>query len=207
MEETLSQVEIEIIKAAEKLFVEKGFSATTMRDISSLAGVNLAMLNYYFRSKDNLFDIIFDEVFLSMVSHLAPALMQHKPIKELVVDFVDAYIEGLKHNSDIPAFIFQELCINPKRLISKIHNNNIIYSRVTEIKEQLIKESKDGVIRHIDDPLDFFINLLALCLFPFLARPILNEVMGLSGEQFSDLIECRRKSVAEFINSALTPLK
>lgn len=205
MEKKKQEVEKDIIESAKKLFINNGFRATTMRNIATDAGVNLAMLNYYFRSKENLFDIIFDEAFQYVSGNIIPVLIADMGIIQKIRAFVDAYIEGLIENSDIPGFVFQELFINPKRFMSRIETKPQISEGIIKFKIQLKEEVDKGNIKHVGNPNDLLINVISMCAFPFIAKPIIEDVTKCSDAEYKQGMLARKKSVADFIINAITP--
>src|ERR1700739_4991345 len=101
--------EEKIISAARKLFTEKGFDAVKTRDIAAEAGINLALLNYYFRSKEKLFEIVMIENFERFIEQLIPVLSDEgSSIDEIVTHATARYIEMLRKNPDLPFFIMNE---------------------------------------------------------------------------------------------------
>ncbi len=205
MENKRQDVEKEIIESAKKLFINNGFKGTTMRNIATDAGVNLAMLNYYFRSKENLFDIIFEEAFQKMSSNIIPVMMADMGVVEKIRAFVDVYIDGLIKNSAIPGFIFQEVFVNPSRLFSKLETKPQIIENIKQFQLQLKKEADEGLIKHIENPLDLLVNIVSMCLFPFIAKPVIEEATGCSDSEYEIYMTLRKKTVADFIVNAITP--
>ena len=91
--------EEKIIEAARTIFTQKGFSATRTRDIAEEAGINLALLNYYFRSKKNLFRIIIEEEFDELFGMIVPILSNaEKSLEEKIETLVTTYTELLLEN-------------------------------------------------------------------------------------------------------------
>lgn len=204
MDTKRQEVEKEIIESAKKLFIKNGFKGTTMRNIATEAGVNLAMLNYYFRSKENLFDIIFSDVFNVISSNIIPVMVSDMCVVDKIRAFVNVYIDGLIKNSDIPGFIFQEVFINPSRLISKLETKPEIVKNVIQFQIQLKEEADNGLILPIEDPSDLLINIISMCAFPFIAKPIVKKAADWSDEEYELYMTERKKSVSDFIVSAIS---
>ena len=195
------ETEKEIINAAKNVFTKKGFKCSTMRDIASEANVNLAMLNYYFRSKENLFEIIFEEAFISLASNIIPVFSSNKNIFDKIYDFTELYIEGLIQNPIIPGFVSHEIFINPDRFTKILNDKKAIKGYVEAFEKQIEKEIQLGNIKSIE-PMDLLINAIALCVFPFIARPIAEDLLQ-PKERYNDMLKARKKTVAQFIIDAI----
>jgi TetR/AcrR family transcriptional regulator len=123
---SLSQEMVDkIMLSATRVFVVKGKAGTSMQDIAAEAGINRTLLNYYFRSKDNLFE----QVFMNLISRFLPAiintLQMDMPITRRLESFIDYYFEILIENPIIPLFILQELTSNPQRLINLLKTGGL----------------------------------------------------------------------------------
>lgn len=205
MEKKRTTTEKEIVEAAKKLFLKNGYKSTTMRDIATEAGVNLAMLNYYFRSKENLFDIIFEEAVMYMSGNIITAISKSETASEMAIDFVNAHIGAIIKNPTIPGFIFQEVFINPKRLIYKVSTKRDVAKQLIRFQKLLKKDGENGIIRKIDDPINFMLSIISMCAFPFIAKPIIEEITGLTEEHYQILMTQRKKAVTDFIINTLRP--
>src|SRR5688500_8674276 len=121
--------EEKIRKAALKLFTKKGFAATRTRDISEEAGINLALLNYYYRSKEKLFELVMTEVLQNFFKGITGIFNdQETSLHQKIEIFVTRYTELLTQQPDLPLFIFHELRINPEKLGSKMGVNEVFKS-------------------------------------------------------------------------------
>lgn len=189
--------EEKIKEAARKLFTQKGFSATKTRDIATEAGINLALLNYYFRSKEKLFEIImlenighFFQGILLIVNDEATGF--YKKV-ELLVDF---YISRLIDNPDVPLFVLNEARNNPENLSIQfdIINSCFMKQFLDEIKKNKIKKM---------NPIHLMINILGLTIFPFAARPMMKKIRNISDKEFYSLMLERKELVPEWIKLML----
>lgn len=197
-----SETESQILEAARKVFLENGFDGTTMQMIATEAGINKALLHYYFRSKDRLFEAVFFEAFSRMVPNIFRIFISDAEFSEKIRALVSAYITALQEYPQIPQFILHELHRNPGRIIELIHSTGIDPDIVMDIIRQ---ETKKGNIIEID-PYQFMVNLLALCIFPFAARPMLQGfIFKNDAEAYEDFIERRKTEVADFIINAIKP--
>ena len=109
--------EDKIKAAARKLFTQQGFSAVKTRDIANEAGINLALLNYYFRSKEKLFEIVMLENLGHFFQGVAIIVNDEKTsFRQKIEILVDFYITRLIANPDVPLFVLNEARNNPKKL-------------------------------------------------------------------------------------------
>ncbi len=155
-----------IFEAARKIFIHKGFDGTRMQDIADEAGINKALLHYYFRSKEKLFDTIFQNTVKQLVPNLQGIIDRHDDIFEVVDVFVRTYYAFIKEHPFVPLFVINELNKNPKKIVSIFEQEQIPKeSFFKKIMEAVDKE----VIRPID-PRELIVNILSLVLFPIAAR-------------------------------------
>ena len=196
-----SSTEEKIKEAAKKLFTKKGFAATRTRDIAEEAGINLALLNYYFRSKQKLFDIIMLENFKQFIQGITVKVYDDTAtVGEKIEKIATSYIDFLTLNPDLPLFILNELTGNPSKIAEKI--NEEVGPMRSHLIQQLQDASKAGIIPPID-PFHFIANLIGLTVFPFVARPILQRVTQVSDDRFQALMQERKKLVPVWIKAML----
>ncbi len=195
--------EEKIKEAAKKVFLAKGYAATRTRDIAEEAGLNLALLNYYFRSKENLFHIVMMEK-LQLFFNSMIAVFSNK---ELSLDgkidtFVDRYITVLVQYPDLPIFIMSELHQRPQEFLKEMKVREVIQQSglLQQIQERLKLSS--GVMSTVH-PIHFIMNITSLCVFPFIAKPIFQSLSGLEKEGFIALMEQRKVLVPIWIKQML----
>jgi AcrR family transcriptional regulator len=189
--------------AARKLFTRKGYAATRTRDIAKEAGINLALLNYYYRSKEKLFDLVILENFEQFVEGVRTVMNdQATSLEEKIEGLVNLYIGKLLANPDLPLFILNEMRSNPKTLTSKGLNKDMLRNShfMQQLAEELIVRRKMTI-----NPLHFVMNTLAMTVFPFAGAPLLKEVSGMSEEGFVALMEERRKLIPIWIKKIMKP--
>jgi AcrR family transcriptional regulator len=185
-----------IKEAARKLFTKKGFAATRTRDIAEEAGINLALLNYYFRSKQKLFDLIMMENFRQFLGGMAVHFQDEGlSMQERVSRVVNAYVDFLSEFPDLPLFILNEIRGNPSKLVAKLNEEvgparNQFFKQLTDAK----KAGKTAL-----DPFHFVANLVGLTVFPFVARPLLQRVTNVTDEQFKAYMDERRRLIPIWI--------
>jgi AcrR family transcriptional regulator len=191
-----STTEEKIKEAARKLFTQKGFAATRTRDIAEEAGINLALLNYYFRSKQKLFDLIMMENFRQFLQGVTVHFRdENMTMVERVERIVEAYIDFLTEFPDIPLFILNEIRGNPSKIVAKIHEEaGPLRSRFLTQMQEAHKAGRSAM-----DPFHFVANLVGLTVFPFIGRPVLLRVTGVSDEKFDQFMQERKKLVPQWI--------
>lgn len=195
--------EEQIIAAAKKIFIQKGLAGARMQDIADEAGINKALLHYYYRSKEKLFEMVFDEAMEKLIARLGLTLQANMPLPEKIRMIVLGYVEGLSENPHLPLFILNELQQNPELLIKKF-KSKANFPDLQHFMMEIAKAGEEGVIKKIS-PLQLLVNILSLCVFPFAARPLLKGVMGLDDVQFRLMIEERKQLVGDFILRAIAP--
>ncbi|MFL9482900.1 TetR/AcrR family transcriptional regulator [Chitinophagaceae bacterium LWZ2-11] len=189
--------EEKIKEAARKVFIKKGFSATRTRDIAEEAGMNLALLNYYFRSKEKLFDIVMLESLQQFLQGMKGVLNNEQlSLNNKINAIVDNYINLLKTHADLPLFILSEIKANPKKLAVNMDVKNILIKSHFHTQ---IAELTAGKI----NPLHIYMNILGMTVFPFVASPLLKIVGDLKQPDFDALMEERKKMIPIWINSML----
>lgn len=192
--------EQKILEAARLVFTQKGFEGARMQEIADEAGINKALLHYYYRSKDKLFEGVFREAFFTMVPQVMDLLKSEMPLFEKIRFFTSNYIEIFINNPFIPGFVLHELSVNPKRIVDLLSNMGI---QPALFLDQIQAEIDKGIIKPID-PRNLLTNMLAMCIFPFVARPILQNILFTNDEQaFAQFVEDRKKAVPEFIINAI----
>jgi len=168
-----TETEQKIIVSAERLFYQKGKAGTSMQDIADDAGINRTLLNYYFRSKDQLFEAVFRDALGRFVPELASILNSDISFAEYVPVLVGKIIDTMLANPQIPIFVLQELSSNPERMPQIIKEMGIDPEKII-----LKMESEESLLPVPGmDPRQVIINLISLCIFPFAAKPVLLNIM------------------------------
>jgi AcrR family transcriptional regulator len=194
-EEPGLSTEEKIKAAAQRVFMKKGYAATRTRDIAEEAGINLALLNYYFRSKENLFDLIMMEKLSKFFGGIAPVLNDPGTSLEQKFTLVsNNYIDLLIANPDLPLFILSEVRTNPDRFVSNLPVAKIVDSSF--IKQ--LQERQPDV-----HPLHFLMNLLGLSVFPFIMRPVFRSSGVMSDKMFRTRMEERKTAIPKWMIAML----
>lgn len=184
--------ENKIIMAANKLFAQKGYSATTTRDIAKEAGTNLALINYHFGSKENLYKKVVREKLMILIGAMEPILSDEEiSLEEKIESIVGNYTTLLLENEELPIFILSELTVNKEFFVDITQNTRQLAQPV--IDKQLNE-------REIDlSAVDLIINTLSLTMFPFVAKPLITTAGLIKEEGFIDFVTERKKKILEWI--------
>jgi len=193
--------EEQILNAATNVFQHKGMDGARMQEIADTAGINKAMLHYYYRSKQKLFEAVFKSAINLMAPKIIKIIETDEHLFDKIRNFTDKYITFISKHSFIPAFIIQELNRNPDMIediiISKFENS---------VKEKLVAQIEElidkGEIRPIK-PEQLLVNIVSLSIFPFIAKPLLSAVLQKDEKQYKQLINERKTHVAEFVINAI----
>lgn len=192
--------EQKILQAANKIFIEKGLEGSRMQEIADEAGINKALLHYYFRSKEKLFEGVFVEAFYKMFSGVVTLLEKDIPLFDKIKLFTEKYIDIINENPFIPSFVLHELNRQPQHLAELIAKSGIqpqIF--IEQVKSEVIK----GNIKPID-PRHLIVNMLSMSIFPFVATPILEKIIFKDDKKALALfIEERKRTVPEFIINSI----
>lgn len=192
--------EAKILLAAQKVFVEKGMDGARMQEIANEAGINKALLHYYFRTKQKLFEAIFKMVFSKIFPNLMELVNADRPIEEKIATFIEKYIDLLQNHAFLPTFVLKEMNRDPKFMATIIKDSGI---NPAEIFAMFEREMDQGIIRRMD-PRDLLINILSLSIFPFAAHPLFNIVL-FDGDKkaYAQFLEARKASIKEFVLNAI----
>jgi AcrR family transcriptional regulator len=195
-----SSVERQIFYAAEQVFQERGYDGARMQEIADRAGINKAMLHYYYRSKDRLFQTVFRETLNRILPRVVEPLASDLPLGLKIRRFVETYIDQLHQHPKVPGFIIHELNRHPERLqVAALEHLGPVVPKVRAQIEEAVSEGRIKSVRAED----LICNLVSLCVFPFLARPVLQAVLGLDHVKYDQFLQDRKNTVTDFVFNAL----
>ena len=199
-----------ILDAAHTVFVRRGTAGARMQEIADEAGVNKALLHYYFRSKERLAEAIFERAAKRLLPPMLAIVGSDASIEEKVERVVAHYLDVLSGSPFLPGYILSELHHHPERverLVSKATGGpaeGFAARGLAKIGAQIEERVRAGTMRPID-PRQFAANLLSLCVFPFAARPMFRVAFGWDQEGFEEFIRQRRADLPVFFLNALRP--
>ncbi len=201
MTENDKQTEEKIFEAATEVFVEKGMDGTRMQHIADRAGINKSLLHYYYRTKDRLFEAVFEKIADQMLRKFAPVFDEKLSLEEKIRFFYREHIEFLKKNPRLPSFILNEINRNPER-VKKLLRNIDVDNLWNTIENQHKDELKKYNIDRKKIP-QLMTSIASLSIFPFAARGIFEAIFEKTGVSFNDYLEERKEFVAEFVIRAI----
>lgn len=200
---TEKNTEEQIIEAAKKIFTKKGLAGARMQDIADEAGINKAMLHYYYRSKDKLFEIVFNEAINKVMTSLNNILATQMPFPEKIKAIVENYITALMANPQLPLFVLHEITQNPEMFIKEL-KSRVGFPNVKTFMVEIVEAGEKGIIRKIS-PVQLVMNIISMSVFPFVAKPLFQAVAEMDDVQFRMMMEDRKRVLVEFILAALRP--
>ena len=191
-----------ILNAAHRVFLRRGTQGARMQEVADEAGVNKALLHYYFRSKERLAEAVFERAVGDLFPRLMGLLGSSLPIEAKVEAIVHAETDFLAEHPYLPGYIISELTFDPERI------RKIVSSRgrvpVASLQAQIDERVAAGELRPIRVE-QFVVNLVSLIVFPFAARPLIETLLGLEGDRFASFRAERRATLAAFFLNALRP--
>lgn len=198
--EKQKNTEKEILDAAKDVFQTKGMTGARMQEIADKAGINKAMLHYYYRSKRLLFDAVFKNAFSLLAPQLNAILNDDSTVEEKVENFTHNYISFMAKHPYLPNFVIQELNRNPG-FIEEIQESSAFPS-LDKFNTEVEKEVEAGILKPIDGK-QLFVHIISLNIFPFVATPLIKGFLKLSDEAFKEMIEARKTEVSRFIINSI----
>ena len=195
--------EEQILQAATKVFTEKGFAAARMDEIAKEAGINRALLHYYFRSKDKMFEIIFEDKFHKFFYGVFGIFTSDLPILEKIEKIVEFELETLTVHPEIPIFVLNEINVNPERMLKRMNSaGSPIADAVKKLNEQIAKEHEQGTIKMING-FSLVIAIISLCIFPFVAKNVIMGVGGMDKEAFREFALGRKQDIIGILQNGI----
>lgn len=198
-----------ILDAARRVFVRRGTAGARMQEIAEEAGVNQALLHYYFRSKERLAATVFREAAVRLLPAVVRVFSSDASLDEKIERFVHLYIDTVRETPFLPGYVLAELHHQPERLAALLESAGVQPGQAGaalrhRLDEQLRERAAAGAIRAIT-PEQFLVTLLGLVVFPFLARPALQIAFGMDDEAFGRFLDERRAALPRVIRNALQP--
>ena len=185
-----------ILSAAKKIFLKQGMAGARMQDIADEAGINKALLHYYFRNKEILFDMIFLEALNQFFPKISEVVQSDISLFDKIEIFCREYITTMQQNAYFPLFVLNEVNKDPVRFKEKFwKGKDIVFLKFVE---QIELEMKKGKIKPVN-PGHLFINMVSMCIFPFIAKPMWMMTTDIDEMQFRYFMEQRKTEVSKFI--------
>ncbi len=192
--------ETEILIAAKEIFQQKGMAGARMQEIADKAKINKALLHYYYRSKQLLFEAVFKSAFSLLAPQLNKVLNDDSDLFEKIRKFTENYVSFVIKHPYLPNFVVQELNKNPE-FVQKLRSEKNFPS-IEKFKLQVSDAINHGIIKPIEAE-QLFINIISLNIFPFIGEPLLMALVNVDKESYYKILENRKTEVAEFIINSI----
>lgn len=192
--------ETEILIAAKEIFQQKGMAGARMQEIADKAKINKALLHYYYRSKQLLFEAVFKSAFSLLAPQLNKVLNDDSDLFEKIRKFTENYVSFVIKHPYLPNFVIQELNKNPE-FVQKLRSEKNFPS-IEKFKLQVSDAINQGIIKPIETE-QLFINIISLNIFPFIGEPLLMALVNVDKESYNKILENRKTEVAEFIINSI----
>ena len=192
--------EEKILSAAKTVFQSKGMDGARMQAIADKAGINKAMLHYYYRSKQLLFETVFKNAFALLAPQLNAVLNDDSSIEDKVKNFTSNYISFIIKHPYLPNFIIQELNRNPDFIIKLQEIGS--FPTIEKFKKQVEIEVSKGILKPIKGE-QLFIHILSLNIFPFVAAPLIKAFVNEDSKTYEQMVNDRKTEVSDFIINSI----
>ncbi len=200
MKKIESNTEEIILKSAITIFHKKGMAGARMQEIADEAGINKAMLHYYFRSKQLLFEAVFKKAFMQLAPQIHQVLNSQDSLFDKIENFVGKYISFVMENRFLPTFIIQELNNNPE--FTNQFFSQAEFPKPTHFLLQIEEEIQKGTIRNVN-PKQVLIDLFSLSVFPFVGAPLLQKITNSNEEEYNNLLIERKTHIASMLINSI----
>jgi AcrR family transcriptional regulator len=192
-----SETRNKIMDTAKKLFVKKGLDGLKMRDLADEAGVNKGLLHYYFKNKETLFTEVFTDEAAQLYSHINEILQKDLSFESKLNQIVDKYFDMLQKNPGMPIFVMSEMAKNPGFLPDSLQKE--IRTTLGLLSAELSKKGDQGP----EGTLNFLLSMLSLCIFPFIAKPLLQKAGDFNHEESLGFIVNRKEHIKTILIKSL----
>lgn len=184
-----------ILAIASEVFYQKGLSGARMQEIADQAGINKALLHYYFKSKEQLFDTVFRRALEQFLGGIGRALNGDAPLRAKIEQYVAYTTTALAETPALAAFIMHELQQHPERLSEQFSNGQII--DFERFRAQLAAAGSSFQSPRAAE--HFFANMVALCVYPVLAAPLLGRLMHQTEPQYRRFLRERAAHITQLL--------
>ena len=205
-----ADTESRILNAAHSVFLRHGTAGARMQEIAREAGVNQALLHYYFRSKKGLADAVFRRAVMTIIPPIIQLLGSDTPLPDKLERAVHLYLDNLSRTPILPGYLLAELNHQPERAhqlfraMTGLDRNEFAPRVLSRLRAQIAEQVRAGAMRPTRAE-DLVITIASLCLFPFAARPMLTAILGMDDDEFVRLIKRRRADLPGFILRGFRP--
>jgi len=188
-----------IFEAASRVFQRKGYAGARMQEIAEEADINKSMLHYYYRSKDQLFQEVYQKEMGDFMPIIIELLNSDQDLNEKIRNLIDAYYSHWKSNPKLIPFIIIEMNLNPDRFTDFIEQREVFPTKFEDQLQQAVDEGR------VDDiaPEQLLVSIVGLTLFPFLGKTMISSLFDFDDADFHDFMEQRQEELPNFILNAI----
>jgi len=193
------RTEEKIIQAATEVFLEKGKDGARMQEIADRASINKALLHYYFRSKEKLHEEVFSNELKTFFRGVLGTFKESEDFQTFVKSFVNHYIDNISKHPKLVRFILWEIengGENLSKIILETMQENNFQSK--QIIARIQNEISANRIRQLDPP-NLMVSLIGMCLFPFIAKPIIESIIPNIDVTSSKFLEMRKEEIFNLV--------
>lgn len=192
----------EILKAAQREFINEGFSGARLQGIADNIGVTKAMIHYYFDTKENLFKEVYRNASNTLMNGLMEPLEKSTPLFQKIEAFIDEAIDRFSENEQLVGFVVNELDRHPEKT-REIFREARAYD-ASQLDKQLEEAASNYEIAPAQSN-QVVANMLSLCMFPFIGKSFLKEVLGGQSdkEDYQEFLKRRQEVIKDTIINAL----
>jgi AcrR family transcriptional regulator len=201
MTEKDRQTEETIFDSATEIFLDKGLDGARMQDIANHAGINKALLHYYYRTKEHLFNAVFEKIAGKMFEKFAPVFDGHLSLEEKIGFFFREHISFLQKNPRLPIFLLNEMNRNPERIRKFVRNMDV--RKIWDTLETQHKKELERYNLTPDNIPQFLTTMVSISIFPFAGRTLISAILEKVGVNFNDYLEERKSYAADFVIRAI----
>jgi TetR/AcrR family transcriptional regulator len=191
-----ASTEQKIKNAAKQVFLAKGFSGCSSREIAKVAGMNVALVNYYFRSKELLFNQIFQAAMEDFMLSMVSVFSSEASLEEKMKIFISSEYEFLAKHPELPAFILNEM----NRQDGCSSNDIELFQKISEtgIFEECLAAQKKGEMRTIS-LLSIMLLTMSNCQYPVMAANLMKKLHGISDEEYTAHLLIHKEYITEML--------
>jgi AcrR family transcriptional regulator len=198
-------MEQKILAISERLFLEKGFSMTSTTEIAKEAGCNQALVHYYFRTKDKLFDEVFQKKIAVFIGSFTRISEENISFEKKLRLKIESHFDMLLANQQLPFLFLNEIITNPSRIAGIREKFGTLSAQVfSQFGEELSAEIRKGTIRPVQ-PIDLILSVFSLNIGTFLIKPVIKELLGMNEAAFCDFAQKRKEENCTTILNSLKP--
>jgi AcrR family transcriptional regulator len=195
-----ASTEEKIIQAARVVFTRNGYAGTTVRDIAAEAELHFSLVNYYFRSKEKLFEVIMKDAIRQFLSGMKVTLNNEDTTPHEKIDLVcTQLLDRLLEHPDLPLFVMNGVANSSTEISNELVENNVMLrSYFVKQLHELHRKGKLAI-----EPLHLVMNMMSMLILPFVARHMLMRSGGVDSKAFRAMMEDRKKKVPVWIKAMM----